>query len=115
MGFQMRKNHSDRTKASEDTNEFVRIEFMGFLRSLAKVSKMRMKVQDGISLNDLCHILFKELGEEFQRALVGSELQDPRVNSLILVNGQEVSVLKGLETPIKAGDTITFIPVSHGG
>jgi molybdopterin converting factor small subunit len=34
---------------------------------------------------------------------------------LILVNGKEISVLKGLETVLKEGDEILLIPVIHGG
>ncbi|MEM2926918.1 MAG: MoaD/ThiS family protein [Candidatus Bathyarchaeia archaeon] len=111
----MRKNRSDAIEAPEEATDFIRVEFKGFLRSLAKVSRKKVKAHNSMMLKDLCSLLCEELGEEFGRALLGTELQDPRVNSLILVNGQEVSVLKGLETSIKAGDKVTFIPVSHGG
>jgi molybdopterin converting factor small subunit len=47
--------------------------------------------------------------------LIDPELNDPRPNALILVNGKEISVLKGLETKVKEGDQIILIPVSHGG
>ena len=38
-----------------------------------------------------------------------------RANTLILVNGVEVSALKGEETEVKDGDFITLVPISHGG
>jgi molybdopterin converting factor small subunit len=31
------------------------------------------------------------------------------------VNGKEISVLQGLETVIKDGDEVVFVPVLHGG
>jgi molybdopterin converting factor small subunit len=34
---------------------------------------------------------------------------------LVLVNGREISVLNGLETVVKAGDELVFVPVMHGG
>jgi molybdopterin converting factor small subunit len=34
---------------------------------------------------------------------------------LVLVNGKEISVLDRLETLIKDGDEVVFIPVVHGG
>ncbi|MEM3789347.1 MAG: MoaD/ThiS family protein [Candidatus Bathyarchaeia archaeon] len=40
---------------------------------------------------------------------------DPRPNTLIIVNDREISVLRGLETVLKDGDEVVFIPVSHGG
>ena len=49
-----------------------------------------------------------------QRTLI-ADLEDPRPNTLILVNGKEISVLNGLETILKDGDEIVFIPVLHAG
>lgn len=34
---------------------------------------------------------------------------------LVAVNGAEISTLNGLETVISNGDTVTIIPVVHGG
>lgn len=42
-------------------------------------------------------------------------LSDSRSNTLILVNGREISVLNGLETTLNDGDEVVFIPVVHGG
>ena len=39
----------------------------------------------------------------------------PRAKILILVNGVEASVLEGLRSRLSDGDTVTLIPVSHGG
>jgi molybdopterin converting factor small subunit len=50
-----------------------------------------------------------------ERALVDSELEDPRPNTLILVNEKEIDVLNGLETMLKHEDEIVFIPVLHTG
>ncbi|HDO42088.1 MAG TPA: hypothetical protein ENH03_04220, partial [Candidatus Bathyarchaeota archaeon] len=47
--------------------------------------------------------------------LLDPELKDPRPNTIILVNGKEISVLSGLETEIEDGDEITIIPIIHGG
>jgi molybdopterin synthase sulfur carrier subunit len=43
------------------------------------------------------------------------QFNDSRSNSLVLVNGREISVLNGLETELKDGDEIVFVPVVHGG
>src|SRR4030067_1195930 len=59
--------------------------------------------------------LVESLSVEGKRLLVDPELNDPRPNALILVNGKEINVLKGLETELKDGDEVALIPVSHGG
>ena len=38
-----------------------------------------------------------------------------RLKVLVLVNGIEISVLNGVKTSLKDGDSVTFVPVSHGG
>jgi molybdopterin converting factor small subunit len=59
--------------------------------------------------------LADSLSIETMRLLVDPQLNDPRPNALILVNGKEIGVLKGLDTEIKEDDEVTLIPVSHGG
>jgi len=51
----------------------------------------------------------------FKRTLIDPDLENPRLNTLILVNEKEVSVLNGLETMLKDGDEVVFIPVLHAG
>jgi len=51
----------------------------------------------------------------FKRTLIDPDLENPRPNTLILVNEKEVSVLNGLETMLKDGDEVVFIPVLHAG
>jgi len=52
---------------------------------------------------------------EFEKVLIDSNLVELKSSILIMVNDMEISVLNGLETMIKDGDKLTFIPVTHGG
>ena len=52
---------------------------------------------------------------ELKRNLVDQQLDDLGSNTLVLVNGMEISVLNGLETRLKDGDEIVLVPVVHGG
>jgi MoaD family protein len=52
---------------------------------------------------------------DLKRNLIGGEGGNPRPNSLVLVNGREISVLDGLDTVLKDDDEVVFIPVVHGG
>jgi molybdopterin converting factor small subunit len=38
-----------------------------------------------------------------------------RANTLVSVNGIEISALQGEETALSSDDTVTLIPISHGG
>ncbi|MEM3536712.1 MAG: MoaD/ThiS family protein, partial [Candidatus Bathyarchaeia archaeon] len=90
------------------------VRFMGAFRHLSSRSKLTLKIKKGALLKEV----IKEIAEEapkLKRALIDPELEDPRPNTLILVNGKEISILNGLETRLSDGDEVVFIPVVHGG
>jgi molybdopterin synthase sulfur carrier subunit len=73
-----------------------------------------MELDEGAKLKEALKRIIEEF-PKIERALIDPELGDPRPNTLIVINGREISVLKGLETVLKNGDEVVFIPVSHGG
>ncbi|MBE0520072.1 MoaD/ThiS family protein [Candidatus Bathyarchaeota archaeon] len=88
--------------------------FFGVFRSITSKTEVSIEFKDTIRLKEV----IKEIVEEvprLRRTLVDPDLEDPRPNTLILVNGKEISVLNGLETMLKDGDEIVFIPVLHTG
>jgi MoaD family protein len=90
------------------------LKFIGALRQVSGKTQLTVNFQDGMSLKDL----FNKLGSEMpqiEKVFCGQRLNDSRSNSLILINGREISVLNGFETKLNNGDEIVFIPVVHGG
>jgi molybdopterin synthase sulfur carrier subunit len=92
----------------------VTIRFVGSLRSFSGKSKAVLNFEGETSLREAINKI-AEMFPEIKRALIDPELGDARPNTLIIVNGREISVLNGLETVLKDGDEIVLIPVSHGG
>jgi MoaD family protein len=90
------------------------VKFVGALRHLSGKTQFTMDFQDGISIMVLLDKISQEF-PELKRTFGDQELNDSRSNSLILVNGREISVLKGYETKLCDGDEIVFVPVVHGG
>jgi len=93
----------------------VNVRLVGVLRGVSGKSSFTVKLRDGDMLATLVQRLSAEFSEEFKRVLVDSEQNDPRPNVLILVNGKEIELLQKLETKLEDNDTVTMIPVSHGG
>jgi len=80
----------------------IRIRFLGHL---AARFNEEAELQEGkISVAELLDRLNLKEGPKITRA-----------NTLILVNGVEVSALKGDQTEVEDGDIITLVPISHGG
>ena len=99
-------------KGDKKTN--VTIKFFGVFRSITGKNKVSIEFKDTIRLEEVIKEIVEEM-PSLERTLVDPDLEDPRPNTLILVNGKEISVLNGLETMLKDGDEIIFIPVLHTG
>jgi molybdopterin synthase sulfur carrier subunit len=92
----------------------VNFKFVGSFRNITNKNKVVMELDEGAKLKEALKRIIEEF-PKIERALIDPELGDPRPNTLIVINGREISVLKGLETVLKNGDEVVFIPVSHGG
>ena len=92
----------------------VRVRLLGVFREFPGKSQIILRLEKP-TIGSAVQSLAKLFPIELRRLLIDPELNDPRPNALILLNGREISALKGLETPVSDGDEITLIPVSHGG
>jgi len=94
----------------------VKIRLIGILRGIAGKEELTIKLKENDTVNNLIQKLAKSLSEEFKSTLIDSELNSPKPNALILLNGREISILpEGLETKVKNRDEIIIVPVTHGG
>jgi MoaD family protein len=92
----------------------VNIRLLGVFRGFSGKSRITLQLAQP-TVRKVIQKLAASLSADAERLLVDPELNDPRPNALILVNGKEIGVLQGLETEIKEGDEVTLIPVAHGG
>ncbi|MCW4042602.1 MAG: MoaD family protein [Candidatus Bathyarchaeota archaeon] len=92
----------------------VTVKFIGSFRTISSKSKLTIKYRDMPNVKKAVEKIVEEL-PKLKGALIDADLQDPRPNTLILLNGREISILNGLETLLKNGDEIVFVPISHGG
>lgn len=92
----------------------VNVRLLGVFRGFSGKSRITLKLEQP-TVRKVIQKLTDSLPVEAKRLLVDPEFNDLRSNALILVNGKEIGVLKGLETEIKEGDEVTLIPVTHGG
>lgn len=90
------------------------VKFVGALRHLSGKTQFTINHQAGFSIKELVEEISREM-PELKYTFSDQELNDSRSNSLILVNGKEISVLNGYETKLCDGDEIVFVPVVHGG
>jgi len=92
----------------------IAVKFIGSLRHVSGTGEHAFGCKDHASVKELINEIIKEL-PELKRSLIDQQLEDSRPNTLILVNGREISVLNGLETKLKDGDEVVLVPFVHGG
>jgi molybdopterin synthase sulfur carrier subunit len=92
----------------------ITVKFIGAFRGISGKSNLSIKVKGVVPLSKVIERVVEEQ-PKLKRVLIDPELEDPRPNMLILVNGKEISVLNGLNTIVENGDEVTFVPVVHGG
>jgi len=90
------------------------LKFIGAMRQISGKNQFNINFQDGNTLKDLINKLDKDM-PGLQEKLCEQQSGYSSSNSLVLINGREISVLNGVETKLNDGDEIIFIPVVHGG
>lgn len=93
----------------------VNIKLIGIYQKLSGKSQFPIELEEPVAVRKVIHKLTETFSPEFKQTLIDPELNDPRPNALVLLNGKEISVLQGLETKVNKDDEITIIPASHGG
>ena len=92
----------------------VNIKLLGVLRGVSGKKHISLKLEKP-TVRKMMQKLAESLPREAKKLFADSSFSDIHPNMLILINGKEISALKGLETQIKQDDEVVVIPVSHGG
>jgi molybdopterin converting factor small subunit len=94
--------------------EEVTLRFLGVFKKAYGSGQASIKIRRNEKLESVIKKV-SEASPNLGHVLVDPELGNPLSNAVILVNGKEIGLLSGLETPLKDHDEIVFIPVIHGG
>jgi MoaD family protein len=92
----------------------VNVKLLGVLRGVSGKSLVSLRLEKS-TVQAMMQKLADSLPKEAKKLFLDSDFTYLGPNMLILINGKEISILKGLETEIKEDDEVVVIPVSHGG
>jgi molybdopterin synthase sulfur carrier subunit len=73
------------------------------------------EVGEGEQVSHLLHRLADRYGEGFREALFHAETGQIRQHLNVLVNGQSLAFMQGVETELRDGDELVFLPAYAGG
>jgi molybdopterin converting factor small subunit len=94
----------------------VHVKLYGVLKTAAKTERLDLDFESPISIRQLVNKLISVIAlPEFETYLIDADTKDPRPNALILVSGTEIGALNGIDSTLRDGDEVVFLPVVHGG
>ncbi len=94
----------------------VRVKLVGSFVSYAQTDEIELDIPEQITIRGLIErISNSKTGEKLVKMMLDPELNDPRPNTIIIINGREIGTLNGLDTRVSKNDVVTMLPVSHGG
>jgi molybdopterin synthase sulfur carrier subunit len=106
--------NQERLPSDIEMNKSIKMKFLGAFKKAYGAGQISVKIEKKEKLKDVIKKV-TESSSELKRLLIDPDLNDPRPNAVILINGKEINVLKGLETEVGNRDEIVFIPIIHGG
>jgi len=92
----------------------VKVKLLGTFRELTEIDQLSVEAKH-LDVRSVIMLLIDSASKRSRAMLIDPELNDPRPNALLLLNGREISILRGLETEVNDGDELVIIPVVHGG
>jgi len=94
----------------------VHVKLYGVLKTAAKTERLELDFESSTSVRQLVNKLVSVIARpEFETYLIDADTKDPRPNALILVSGTEIGALNGIDSTLRDGDEVVFLPVAHGG
>lgn len=91
----------------------VKVKFYSLFKINLKSSGKEYQIDGEITVTDLLSMLDDDYDGYFSHKLLDAGEISP--GSIILINGENVIHIDGLDSKIKDGDTITLFPPSAGG
>ena len=94
----------------------VTVDYLGSIKQTLELKQPeQVQMKDGASLVDLLSKLCEKHGDPFKESIYEPKDTDLKPYYILSVNGVLLNQLKGLETQLKDGDHLVFMPVVTGG
>ena len=94
----------------------VETEFFSLVEEITRVKRKQVILKKkSPNVIDLLDILSKEFGPRLEEAVYDRNSNTLKPGILVAINGKNSYLLKGVETPLKEGDTIVIGYAFRGG
>lgn len=91
------------------------VRFLGTFQRHSGKKFVNLKFEDPLTIKEVIIKLTEVLPSKFKDAVVDSNFNFMQPNALVIINGKEISSLKGIETKVQDSSEVVLIPMVHGG
>lgn len=91
----------------------MKVKFFATYRDITKTKEISVPATGTVW--DLAQVLIDKYGRPMMEMLYNEDGDDFGIYAIIMVNGQNIVHLKGKQTPLAEGDTVTIFPPVAGG
>jgi molybdopterin synthase sulfur carrier subunit len=94
----------------------VTVDYLGSIKqTLGLKQAEQVELKDDAAVYDLLSLLAEKHGEPFRKSVYEPKDPDLKPYYILSLNGLLLNQLKGIETKLKDGDRLIFMPVVTGG
>jgi molybdopterin converting factor small subunit len=100
---------------AEDTDMQVKVHYIGLIKSYTNTSQDEFMLSNGTLLSELLDKIAQDYGKQFTKEIYDPINKEMKASFVVLVNGVLMDQLKGINTPLKDGDTVIMMSLMTGG
>ena len=93
----------------------IKVQYISLVKTFTKTSHDEFKFKDTTLLVDVLNKIAEKYGKPFTQEVYDLEQKQMKSNFVAMVNGVLMDQLKGVNTPLKDGDSIILMSLMTGG
>jgi molybdopterin converting factor small subunit len=99
----------------EGTIMQVKVHYIGLIKSFTNTSQDEFTLSNSTLLSELLDKIAQDYGKPFVHEVYDPIKKEIKTSFVVMVNGVLMDQLKGLNTPLKEGDTVILMSLVTGG
>ena len=93
----------------------VKVHYIGLIKTYTNTSQDEFSLLNNTLLSELLDKIAKDYGKQFTNEVYDPIKKEIKSSFVVMVNGVLMDQLKGINTPLKEGDTVILMSLVTGG
>jgi len=93
----------------------IKVHYISLVKSFTKTSQDELDLKEDTALSDLLDKIANKYGKQFSTEVYDPSKKEMKPTFVAMINGIHMDQLKGINTPLKDGDSIILMSLMTGG